>query len=125
MSAVNDSLVLEQLEPVYLRVQWVPILRGWAATMGGYRTPWPREALRLIEACLGAKELIGSQEPAVSGIVLDENQPACLVRRSGTDKVLALHSAAGWWTRLQSLMGGPIWAYVMIDTRTDTWEGCK
>ena len=125
MSAVNDSLALEQPEPVYLRVQWVPILRGWAATMGGYCTAWPREALRLIDAGLGSKELIGSQEPAADGIVLDESQPACLVRRHGTDKVLVLHSAAGWWTRVQALMGGPIWAYVMIDTRTDSWEGCK
>lgn len=125
MSVAGLELPLDQAEPVYLRVQWVPILRGWAGTIGGVRAPWPREALRLVEADCDAKALIGSQEATAVGFVVADHQPTCLVRRHGTDNVLVLHSAAGWWTRLQALMGGQIWAYVLIDTRTDSWEGCK
>ena len=125
MSALDLALALGQPEPVYLRVQWVHALRGWAGTMGGAGTPWPREALQLIEADVGANALSGSQDVGGLAFVVSECQPACLVRRHGTEKVLVLHSAAGWWTRVQTLMGGSIWAYVMIDTRMDTWEGCK
>ncbi len=125
MSALDLPPALDDADPVYVRVQWVHPLRGWACTMGRWCTPWPREALRLLPPDVRVWWPVGEQEAGRLSFVVAECQPACFVRQLGTDRLLVLESAADWGVHLRDLVGGPVWCYVMIDTRTDTWEGCK
>lgn len=114
-----------QPEPQVLRVQYVHPLKGWAATLGPRGTAWPREALRLLEQLFDPGPNVQAVAGPESWFVVAPEQGAEFVRGSKTQRVLVLHSLAGWWQRIQLIADSGIWCYVEIDNRAQNWEGVR
>ena len=112
-----------QPAPQVLRVQYVHILRGWAATLGPRGVPWPREALRLHRSLLQPSVEVQAVEGDGAWWCVAPVQGAAFVKGSKTGRVLVLHSLAGWWQRIQMIADSGIWCYVEIDNRGKNWEG--
>ena len=125
MSGDLEVAMVGQLAPHYLMIQYVHIYRGWAATLGGPDTAWPRDALRLEPVMVEPEQGRPYVRTPTGWMVASLSQGRPFVCTAGTSRPVVLHSVAGWWNRLQALMDKTLWCQVLIDSRGKDWEGWK